>query len=54
VHCEDGRTGTLLATRQLNGFSGTGSAQLSDGTQARFVFGDLTFAQYYSMPMAKN
>ncbi len=46
--CNNGKTARILATRQVNGFSGVGTAQLSDGTTARFVFGDLRFSQGYN------
>lgn len=45
VRCSDGRTGTLLATRQ--GMSGTVIGKLSDGTEGRFVFGNLSFSQAF-------
>lgn len=45
VRCSDGRTGTLLATRQ--GMSGTVIGKLSDGTEGRFVFGNLSFTQAF-------
>lgn len=47
VTCNDGRTGQLIITRTLNGISGTVIGRLNDGTDARFVFGDLTFAQAF-------
>lgn len=43
--CNDGRTGTLIITRSLDGLSGTAIGQLNDGTKAEFVFGDLVFQQ---------
>ena len=46
--CSDGRTGKLIITRTLNGLSGTVIGRLSDGTNARFVFGDLTFGQAFN------
>lgn len=43
--CSDGRTGKLIITRSMNGLSGTVIGRLSDGTEARFVFGDVAFSQ---------
>lgn len=45
VKCSDGRTGSLLATRQ--GMSGTVIGKLNDGTEGRFVFGNLSFSQAF-------
>lgn len=45
--CNDGRTGTLILTRSPRGGSGTAIGRLNDGTEARFVFGDLTFNQAF-------
>lgn len=45
VKCSDGRTGSLLATRQ--GGSGTVIGKLNDGTEGRFVFGNLSFSQAF-------
>ncbi|WP_152544607.1 hypothetical protein [Actibacterium mucosum] len=45
--CNDGRSGTLLITRSLRGISGTVTGKLNDGTQGRFVFGDLSFSQAF-------
>ncbi len=47
IRCNDGRTGNLIITRQLNGISGTAIGRLSDGTLGQFVFGDLTFDQAF-------
>jgi len=47
VNCNDGRTGRLLITRTMDMVSGTVIGQLSDGTQGRFVFGNLTFDQAF-------
>lgn len=43
--CNDGRTGRLIITRSMNGLSGTVIGRLNDGTEARFVFGDVAFTQ---------
>jgi hypothetical protein len=45
VTCNDGRTGTVIITRGLDGLSGTAIGRLSDGTEARFVFGNLAYGQ---------
>ena len=47
TRCSDGRTGNLIITRTLDGLSGTVIGTLSDGTDARFVFGNLTFGQAF-------
>lgn len=39
AHCTDGRTGLGSALRDTPA-SGSGTMQMSDGTTARFVFGD--------------
>jgi hypothetical protein len=43
--CNDGRFGNLIITRSLDGLSGTVIGRLNDGTDARFVFGNLAFSQ---------
>lgn len=53
VSCSDGRTGTLLITRTLDALSGTVIGQLNDGTQGRFVFGNLTFDQAFGGTTAR-
>lgn len=45
--CNDGRTGRLLITRNINRGTGTVIGRLSDGTDARFVFGDISFAEAF-------
>lgn len=45
--CSDGRTGNLLITRAVDGISGTVIGRLSDGTEGRFVFGNLAFDQAF-------
>lgn len=47
VTCNDGRTGNLIITRTLDGVSGTVIGRLSDGTESRFVFGNLSFDQAF-------
>lgn len=47
VKCNDGRTGDLIITRTLDMLSGTVIGRLSDGTEGRFVFGNLTYAQAF-------
>ncbi|MEO9530067.1 hypothetical protein [Roseibium sp.] len=39
VHCNDGRKGIVIATRQRSGLDGSGRVRLNDGTDADFVFG---------------
>lgn len=39
VHCNDGRKGFVVATRDANGRDGSGTVTLNDGTKADFVFG---------------
>ncbi len=39
VHCNDGRKGIVIATRQANGIDGSGRVRLNDGTEADFIFG---------------
>lgn len=39
VHCNDGRKGIVIASRQRNGMDGSGRVRLNDGTEADFVFG---------------
>ncbi len=36
--CSDGRTGTVIATRNAAGTGGSGTASLSDGSTAVFTF----------------
>jgi hypothetical protein len=43
VTCNDGRTGTAIITRLPDLYSGTVIGTLSDGTEGKFVFGDLAF-----------
>ncbi len=47
VSCADGRSGNLIITRTMDGMSGTVIGRLNDGTEAQFVFGDLTFQQAF-------
>ena len=46
--CSDGRAGNLIITRTLDGISGTVIGRLNDGTEAQFVFGNLTFDQAFN------
>jgi hypothetical protein len=39
VRCNDGRIGVGTAYRDAGGQSGTGTIKLSDGSEARFMFG---------------
>jgi hypothetical protein len=39
VFCSDGRKGIVIATRDNNGMSGSGTVRLSDGSEATFIFG---------------
>jgi hypothetical protein len=39
VHCNDGRKGFVIATREKSGVSGSGRVRLNDGSEADFVFG---------------
>lgn len=48
VSCNDGRSGNLIITRTMDGLSGTVIGRLNDGTEAQFVFGNLTFDQAFS------
>lgn len=43
--CNDGRTAQILSTRNTMTGGGTAIGRLSDGTEGRFVFGNLTFEQ---------
>lgn len=45
--CNDGRSGTLLIARNTMTGGGTVIGRLNDGTDARFVFGNLTFNQAF-------
>lgn len=45
--CSDGRKGNLIITRSLDGASGTVIGRLNDGTEARFVFGNLSYGQAF-------
>lgn len=47
ARCNDGRTAQLLATRNTMTGGGTVIGRLSDGTEGRFVFGNLSFEQAY-------
>lgn len=47
VTCNDGRTGNAIITRTLDMLSGTVIARLSDGTEGRFVFGNLSYEQAF-------
>lgn len=47
VTCNDGRTGNLIITRSLDMVSGTVIGRLSDGTEGRFVFGNLQYSQAF-------
>lgn len=40
VYCIDGRAGALLVTWQTDLVAGTAIAQLDDGTEGQFVFGN--------------
>ena len=42
VTCNDGITGTVVATRDRSLIKGTAIAQLGDGTRSEFVFGNIT------------
>lgn len=44
IHCSDGRSGIVIATRQQNGTDGSGRIRLEDGTEADFVFGQAAAA----------
>ena len=47
VTCSDGRKGEVAITRDKSKVSGTATGRLSDGTEARFAFGDRKFDQLY-------
>lgn len=47
ARCNDGRTAQLLATRNTMTGGGTVIGRLSDGTEGRFVFGNLSFEQAF-------
>lgn len=47
IACNDGRTGNLIITRQMDMLSGTAIGRLSDGTEGQFVFGNITFDQAF-------
>jgi len=40
VLCSDGRRGIVIVTRDKSGLSGSGTARLTDGSTATFMFGD--------------
>jgi hypothetical protein len=44
VHCNDGRKGLVIATRDAGGMSGSGRVRLDDGMEADFIFGDAAAA----------
>lgn len=48
VECSDGRSGTAIITRTMDQVSGTVIARLTDGTEGRFVFGNLQFDQAFA------
>ena len=48
ITCNDGRSGTAIITRTLDMLSGTVIARLDDGTEGRFVFGNLSFDQAFA------
>ena len=48
LNCNDGRTGNAIITRALDGLSGTVIGRLNDGTEGRFVFGNLRFDQAFA------
>ncbi len=52
--CNDGRTGRLLITRNIMRGTGTAIGRLNDGTEARFVFGDIAFAEAFGDSAAKT
>jgi hypothetical protein len=39
VLCSDGRRGIIIATRDKSGLSGSGTARMTDGSEATFMFG---------------
>jgi hypothetical protein len=39
VLCSDGRRGIIIATRDNSGLSGAGTARMTDGSEATFMFG---------------
>ncbi|MDJ0631077.1 MAG: hypothetical protein QNJ44_22660 [Rhodobacter sp.] len=47
VTCSDGRKGRAVISRKTNLLAGTGIVRLDDGTEGRFVFGDLSFAKEF-------
>ncbi len=52
--CNDGRSGTLLITRNISRGTGTAIGRLNDGTDARFVFGDISFAEAFGDSAART
>ncbi len=54
VRCTDGRTGTLIITRSMDLLSGTVIGELSDGTPAQFVFGNLSYGQAFGVGGAQT
>ena len=48
ITCNDGRSGTAIITRTMDMVSGTVIASLQDGTEGRFVFGNLSFEQAFA------
>jgi len=47
VTCSDGRRGEAVVTRQLDRVSGTVIVTLNDGSRGQFVFGNLTYENYF-------
>lgn len=51
IRCTDGRTGNLIITRSMDMASGTAIGRLSDGSEGRFVFGNLRFETAFASTM---
>lgn len=47
VYCDDGRSGEVVISRQLDGLSGTAIVSLNDGASGQFVFGNIKFDQAF-------
>lgn len=42
VSCNNGETGTVIATRDASGMAGTATAKLTNGMTGRFLFGNVS------------
>ncbi|MGV6848577.1 MAG: hypothetical protein ACWA5A_09380 [Marinibacterium sp.] len=54
VSCNDGRQGILVISRTTDMTSGTVIGKLDDGTEGRFVFGNLQYGQAFGGTTART